>query len=184
MTFKTIARAPRFEINQQGVVRRRDTKITREHQFNKKGYPFVTLQLQPGRGSKCFKCFIHVALAKNFIENPKPEEYDIVMHLDDDVSNYSLGNLKWGTQKQNMEQSSATGHYSTVKKEVTLISPEGEEVYVTGLRTFCAEQGLDWGNFNRMVSQRVQVRGGRPRYTNSVKGWRLKSGTGVTNQCK
>ena len=170
--FKTIEKSPLYEINREGVVRRKDTGNVRKYQFcEKRGYPYLMLPAPTGSSKKFVRCYIHRLMAEAFI--PNPEGFPVVMHLDDNVKNFSLSNLKWGTQKENMQQSSATGFYSTVKKSVKLISPTGEVVEVTGLRGFCEEQGLDWGNFQRLVSRRVQMRGGRPRYTNSVKGWRL-----------
>ncbi|MGG7954790.1 HNH endonuclease [Klebsiella aerogenes] len=162
--FKTIENAPRFEINQNGEVRNKTTLNIIKHQLNHKGYPCVTLSLNPGRNSKTKKIFIHRALAIAFIDNP--HGYDLVLHLDDNRENYSLDNLRWGTQKQNMEQSSNTGYYNTVKKEVTLLSPSLEVIEVRGLRTFCSSHGLDWGNFSKMVKGKV----------NSIKGWRLYNG--------
>lgn len=42
---------------------------------------------------------IHVLLAKAYI--PNPNNYPVVMHLDNDKTNYNLNNLKWGTVSQN-----------------------------------------------------------------------------------
>lgn len=171
--FVTIEMAPLFEINRAGEIRYKPTGNIRTHQIDEKGYPYVMCALSQGRGSKYKKVRIHRALAVAFI--PKEDEsYDVVMHLNDNPSDYSLENLRWGTHKLNMEQSSKTGFYSTVKKEVTLLSPEGEVVHVRGLRTFCAEQGLDWGNFHKMVNKRVHFRSGKPRLTKTVKGWRTE----------
>lgn len=36
--------------------------------------------------------------------NPKPEEYNIVMHKDNDKSNPNASNLIWGTTSQNTQQ--------------------------------------------------------------------------------
>ncbi|WBM71934.1 hypothetical protein OH773_06750 [Buttiauxella sp. WJP83] len=159
--FKTIANAPLFEINQNGEVRNKETLNTIKHQLNNGGYPCVTLRLDKGRGAKTKKAMIHVELAKAFIDNPK--QFDQVLHLDDNRTNFSLDNLKWGDQKMNMKQSSDTGFYNTVKKELDLISPAGEVIHVRGLRTFCSENNLDWGNFSKMVKGKYQT----------CKGWRL-----------
>lgn len=127
-----------------------------KHGLNMQNYPCVTVY------SKC-KLLIHIAIAKTFI--PNPDNHPVVMHLDDDITNYSVDNLKWGTQKDNMKQSSDTGFYSTVKKEAWLISPDGIITHVVGLRTFCSDNNLDWGNFSKML------RGVKS--NNSIKGWRL-----------
>lgn len=44
---------------------------------------------------------IHVLLAKAYI--PNPNNYPIVMHLDNNKANYSLDNLKWGTISENTQ---------------------------------------------------------------------------------
>lgn len=108
---------------------------------------------------------VHRAVALSWVDNPNPEVYDIVMHLDDNRQNPHADNLQWGTQKMNMQQSSQTGHYSTVKKEVDLISPEGKKVHVVGLRAFCSENNIDWGNFQKLIKKKGS--------TKAVKGWRL-----------
>lgn len=43
-----------------------------------------------------------VALA--WVPNPKPEEYNVVMHLDNNPLNNYYKNLKWGTMAMNNEQ--------------------------------------------------------------------------------
>lgn len=168
--FKTIASAPRFEINQLGEVRNKETLNLLNHTTNYGGYPCVTLALSKGRGSKTRKALIHVELAKAFIENPNPEKFDQVLHLDDNRANFSLDNLKWGDQKMNMKQSSDTGFYNTVKKELDLISPAGEVIHIRGLRTFCSDNNLDWGNFSKMVKG----------INRTCKGWKLH---GNNNGC-
>ena len=47
----------------------------------------------------------HKLVALAFIPNPNPEKFDIVMHINDDPTNYLLKNLKWGTQSENMRGS-------------------------------------------------------------------------------
>ena len=42
---------------------------------------------------------IHVLLAKAYI--PNPHNYPVVMHKDNDKTNYSLSNLQWGTISEN-----------------------------------------------------------------------------------
>lgn len=160
--FKTIKEAPMYEINIEGEVRHKKTQRVRKHSFaDKMGYPYVMLDKEPRRGSASFKCYIHREVAKQFL--PNPDNLLVVLHKDDDVLNHNIDNLKWGTQKENMVQSSTTGAYSKKKMKLKLISPSGEVVEVTGLRTFCDEQGLDWGNFGRLRRGKAL----------SVKGWRL-----------
>ena len=47
---------------------------------------------------------VHILVAEAYVPNPKPEEYNIVMHKDNDKSNPVATNLKWGTISQNTQQ--------------------------------------------------------------------------------
>lgn len=44
---------------------------------------------------------IHRLVAKYFVINPKPDEYDCVLHKDENKQNNRWDNLKWGTLSQN-----------------------------------------------------------------------------------
>lgn len=50
-----------------------------------------------------------VALA--WVPNPKPEEYNVVMHLDNNPLNNYYKNLKWGTQSINIQQAVREGRF-------------------------------------------------------------------------
>ena len=50
-----------------------------------------------------------VALA--WVPNPKPEEYNVVMHLDNNPLNNYYKNLKWGTQGMNIQQAVCEGRF-------------------------------------------------------------------------
>ena len=47
---------------------------------------------------------VHILVAEAYVFNPKPEEYNIVMHKDNDKSNPNASNLIWGTTSQNTQQ--------------------------------------------------------------------------------
>jgi hypothetical protein len=72
-------------------------------EFNKTGYPAVTLR--EGDASKTKK--VHRLLAECFLD--KPEGSEVVNHLDGNKENYSLDNLEWTTQSENMKHAWATG---------------------------------------------------------------------------
>ena len=46
---------------------------------------------------------VHILVAEAFI--PNPNNYPIVMHLDNDKTNCNIENLKWGTVSENTQQS-------------------------------------------------------------------------------
>lgn len=61
-------------------------------------YPVVTLGLE--KGDK-LAVRIHLLLAKTFLENDDPENKVEVDHIDRDISNYKLDNLRWVTKSEN-----------------------------------------------------------------------------------
>lgn len=65
-----------------------------KQQLNKKGYPTVCL----GRGNRRL---VSRLVASAFI--PNPNKYPMVLHEDDNPLNNNVKNLRWGTQKHNME---------------------------------------------------------------------------------
>ena len=83
-------------------------------------------------GTKWLQVSRLVALA--WVHNPKPEIYDIVMHLDNDPSNNHYKNLKWGTYKENTQQMMMEGRNrgqfkpTITKQQISLIL----EKYATG----------------------------------------------------
>ena len=65
------------------------------------GYVYIGITCKDGknRGRR-----LHRILAITFIENPKPEEYDVVGHKDNDKTNYNLENLYWTNTKENTKK--------------------------------------------------------------------------------
>lgn len=52
-------------------------------------------------GKKRRMYLVHRLVAKYFVANPKPNEYDKVLHIDENKQNNRWDNLKWGTQSGN-----------------------------------------------------------------------------------
>ena len=56
-----------------------------------------------GRGGTPRKgVLVHRLVAEAFVDNPRPEEADVVNHLDGDITNNTAENLEWVTQQENM----------------------------------------------------------------------------------
>lgn len=55
-----------------------------------------------------------VALA--WVPNPKPDEYNVVCHIDNDRSNNKASNLYWGTQSMNIKQAVREGRFYQCKR--------------------------------------------------------------------
>jgi hypothetical protein len=53
---------------------------------------------------------VHRLVAQSFL--PNPNNYPVVMHLDNDTSNNSVSNLQWGTQSHNLLQCVADGRHN------------------------------------------------------------------------
>ena len=73
-------------------------------------YPYCTLQKtkrtivlakgkMPYNGFTSFGVKMHMAVGRAFI--PNPEEKPQICHLNDDISNYLISNLEWGTNREN-----------------------------------------------------------------------------------
>lgn len=89
-----------YEINREGVVRRRDThKIMADEVRGSDAY-YKTVELSNGQTKKFS---VHVLLAKAFIPNPDPEHKTQVDHIDRDYRNNSLENLRWVTPSENCQ---------------------------------------------------------------------------------
>lgn len=85
----------------------RDGKVFREKlnglyllkiRYSPKGYPVVFIQ----DNNKKHLRKIHRLVAEAYI--PNPNNYQVVMHLDNNPQNNTIENLKWGTQSDNMQQ--------------------------------------------------------------------------------
>ena len=60
------------------------------------------------RNGKRYYYYLHRLLAKYYI--PNPDNLPIVRHLDDDVDNFDLDNLSYGTQRDNIHDAIRNGH--------------------------------------------------------------------------
>lgn len=62
------------------------------------GYPFVWMQVKESRIER----HVHRLVALAFVENPKPDEYNVVNHNDENPRNNKVDNLEWCTHKYNL----------------------------------------------------------------------------------
>lgn len=85
------------------------------------GYPSVKI----GYPKRIF-VHLHVLLARAFIWNSFPDERNVVNHIDEDVTNYSLENLEWCTQLENVLHSIKPRSPRPVKEKIP--EPEGVEL--------------------------------------------------------
>ena len=99
-----------YEVSNLGRVKSLDRKVRRKngtiHTANGKvlsqaldghGYPFVWMQVKENRMER----HVHRLVALAFVENPKPDEYNVVNHKDENSRNNKADNLEWCTARYN-----------------------------------------------------------------------------------
>lgn len=96
--WKEIKDYPGYEVSNLGNVKGKRLKKIMKQQPNQKGQ--VTVLLSSNGLDK--RILVSRLVAKSFVENPKPNEYNVVMHKDDNQANNISSNLMWGTQKMNL----------------------------------------------------------------------------------
>ena len=105
-----------YAINENADIYSYKTQKLKIPQVSKDGY--YTVQLWKNGNAKRYKLHRLVAIA--FI--PNPNNYPIVMHLDNNKLNPNVNNLQWGTLSQNSQQAYADGlmHYPETAKPHTI----------------------------------------------------------------
>lgn len=98
----------RWDVNGKGILSKR-YHLKQPH-LNKKGRYIIGLS-QPGIGTT--KWLVHRLVALVYLPNPKGLPY--VCHKDNVPTNNSVNNLYWGTQKDNMSQTSKEGRMIQAK---------------------------------------------------------------------
>lgn len=101
--FKDIKEYPGYKINENGIVINKNGHMMRPALSNV-GRPRVALETYDKNGKMVKRTneSIYRLVAKTFI--PNPDNLPLVMHLDNDVLHNHVSNLKWGTQKENVQQ--------------------------------------------------------------------------------
>lgn len=157
-----------YQISNQGRVR---SKINNRHGLgkvyhdlkltnNKHGYPTVAL----GRGNRFL---VSRLVAKAFIPNPK--NLPLVRHIDDNPSNNYVKNLKWGTQKDNMQDCVKHGRLvgntgpaiEATKKPVVAISRDGSKKMIFSSQADAARALNVWAqHVSNVLKGRISQTGG------------------------
>lgn len=92
-----------YLINENGDILNLKTNKVMTPYISNKGYKMVDLSKN---GTK-YKYLVHRLVALHFIENPN--NYPIVLHIDNVKTNTNYTNLKWGTYSQNNSQAIRDG---------------------------------------------------------------------------
>lgn len=94
--FVKIKDHPEYQISKEGVIIGKTGKALKFN-INVDGYPVV--YLRTGGVKVCAR--VHRLIAIQFIDNPEGKPF--VNHLDGNKLNFSLDNLEWCTQKENVD---------------------------------------------------------------------------------
>lgn len=137
-----------YSVSDQGRVytHHRD-KIMAPAAAAQKGYPMVRL-CREGRQKKFY---VHALVALAFI-GPRPKGLQ-VMHLDDVPANNCAGNLRYGTQRENLAMSDKVGRNSKLREHHVAALRSGEktcaeiarEAGVSYSAAWSAKTGKNWG---------------------------------------
>lgn len=92
-----------YEINEQGEIRRKETKHILKPAKIKNGYLTVVLT----KNSKCKTYLLHRLVANNFIKNTNG--YKEINHIDGNKLNNNVENLEWCTRSHNLLEAYRTG---------------------------------------------------------------------------
>lgn len=123
-------------------------KILRQH-ANDYGYMFVMGSSE----NRQRRIWVHRAVLEAFVE-ARPQGM-VTMHLDNNPKNNRLQNLKWGTQKENIQQCTAEGRQANVRKTHC---PRGHELVEPNLVKHHLKQGKRACYSCNWASQRFGVK--------------------------
>ena len=155
-----------YEINKKGEVRNVKTKRTLKI-VNSNSYPRLVLSLK-----KTYKsCYIHNLLARTFILNDNPKEKIYVDHINRNVNDYSLENLRWVTASENNKNRkiSMNNYFYIKRKEkngpiidkvpVSSIESKVRNNINSSIKKDCRYKGYYWERINIDVENKLKELG-------------------------
>lgn len=114
MEWKEWAKNPRYEVSRCGVVRSKDMTITESGTgkvYVKKGKVLSTYL--NNKGYVCVQAgkveAVHRIVAQTFVNNPNPDLYKQVDHIDSNKLNNCADNLEWVTVQENLKRAYDNG---------------------------------------------------------------------------
>lgn len=128
---------------------------------------YCTIKLTTQKG--VIKTFaLHRLVAMAFI--PNPNNYPLIMHLDNNPSNNHVSNLQWGTHAENTQQAVRDGNLIKHEKDYVLYKENSPvEITIRGIENVHKEIGL-----SDIQVQSVRSYLERPIPRGQYKGWQLK----------
>ena len=92
---------------------------------------------------------IHRLVASYFVENEKPDEYNVVDHIDNNKLNNRYDNLRWTTQSGNM-QSFADNHYKRKYRKIIQMNLKHKPIKIWNSIKEILEENKEYGYFYLM----------------------------------
>ncbi len=119
--FKIIKNFPKYEINEEGLIRNIKSKVTKYTTINKQGYRYVQFK----KHGNTYSLKVHRLVAEYFLEEPSDELKETckanyphvvcVNHIDHDKLNNHYTNLEWCTHEHNTKESWRVGNTPPLK---------------------------------------------------------------------
>ena len=131
---KTVAGFPNYEVSECGEVYNRQTGRRLIPGDSNDGYLHVCLNINGNGITK----WVHRLVAKAFVENPRPDIFCQVDHIDRNEKNNQTYNLRWLTRQLNMLNSSAEGcTFNKIRKRwVARLRKNGRQINLGSFKTF------------------------------------------------
>lgn len=104
--FKIIDGYSNYEVSNLGNIRRIGKDTNRKLQSDKKGYMVISIM---GDDLKRKTLRVHILVAKAFINNPNPNKYDQVNHIDGVKYHNDVENLEWSNNSLNQKHAFEMG---------------------------------------------------------------------------
>lgn len=114
--FKEVPNYPGYMVNENSIIINKKGHAL-QPALDNMGRPRVGLETYDENGK--FICrdnrYIYRISAEVFL--PNPQNYPVVMHIDNDVLHNHISNLKWGTQSENIRQAFDEGRKVSPNKD-------------------------------------------------------------------
>jgi len=143
----------RYEVSNFGEVREKNGNLLHQTVRQKPNTSYKTVWLK--RQGKGHDVYVHRLVATAFVENPKPEEYTIVNHKDEDGTNNRADNLEWCTNQYNLTYGTALKRLSAKMRGRTMSDEQKRDISASvkayqnseegaGKRVVCLETGEEF----------------------------------------
>lgn len=106
--WREVSNYPEYEVNRSGQVRSRSSGALLKPSSHQSGHLVVCLY--PGK----VQTYVHRLVAEAFI--PNPDGHPLVRHWDDDPSNNTVENLRWGDYSHNSQDRVRNGRDGNARK--------------------------------------------------------------------